>query len=87
VQVEAGRDAVQVHAAAASAGFLADPNSMLSRDLPRGLQQFGGGSVMVRAGRDVVSGQLLASNGIDVAAAGSVRSQLDASVPVDIDPG
>ncbi len=84
VQVQAGRDAIRVHAAAASSGFIAGSGDF-SSDLPAGLQQFGGGSVAVRAGRDVVSGQLLASRGIDVAAAGAVRTQ--AGADINLDPG
>lgn len=84
VQVQAGRDAVQVHAAAASSGFLAG-NGTGSSDLPQGLQQFGGGAVSVLAGRDVVSGQLLASRGIDVAAGGAVRTQAGSNT--QLDPG
>lgn len=84
VQVQAGRDAVHLHAAAASSGFIA-PTGSDAQGLPSGLQQFGGGSVQLRAGRDVVSGQLLASHGIDVAAGGAVRTESGADL--NLDPG
>jgi len=80
VQVQAGRDAIQVHAAAAGSGFIG-----ASSDLPTGVQQFGGGSVSLHAGRDVVSGQLLASRGIDVTAGASIATQ--AGADINIDPG
>lgn len=84
VQVQAGRDAIQVHVAAASSGFLAGSGSG-SSDMPQGLQQFGGGTVAVQAGRDVVSGQLLAARGMAVSAGGAVRTQAGSNT--ELDPG
>jgi len=81
VQVRAGRDAVQVRAAAASSGFLAPADN--TSGLPTTLQQYGGGNVLLQAGRNVVSGQLMASRGIDVVAGGAIQPQAGARPAVD----
>ncbi|MBC7731782.1 MAG: filamentous hemagglutinin family protein, partial [Bacteriovorax sp.] len=78
VRVSAGRDAVNVEAAAASNGYLKrDPVT----GNPAGLQRQGGGDLSLTAGRDIAGGFVLGDAGTL-----RVRSGRDITAPVDV-PG
>ena len=69
VAVRAGRDLVDVRAAAASSGYVATATSA-----PPAVLRYGGGSLLAQAGRDVVNGLYFASGStLDLAAAGTIR--------------
>lgn len=72
ITLNAGRDAIQVHAAAASNGWRGTANSPGG-----GMQPYieGGGSVALQAGRDVLAGRLFASQGqLDVSSGRRIGS-------------
>ncbi|MCV2354909.1 filamentous hemagglutinin family protein [Paucibacter sp. B2R-40] len=90
IRAEAGRDVSQLRVAAASSGYAglsADAAAAMKAAGATAInQQFGGGSVSVLAGRDVISGQFMAARqGLDLKAGGVVRS--DTALSTNLDPG
>jgi hypothetical protein len=84
VRLSAGRDAVQVHASAASNGWRGVPVGSTAD--ATAVYQFGGGSVVLQAGRDVVGGRLFATGSdLQVTAGGAVAR--DATVTLRADAG
>lgn len=79
VKLTAGRDAIQVHAAAASNGFRGVPAGQPENAATQAFQ-FGGGNVTLTAGRDVLGGRLFAAGSrLDVTAGGSIGRDTSAT--------
>jgi hypothetical protein len=84
VALSAGRDAVQVHAAAAGSGWrgTTDPAAGTTQVLQRG-----GGNVSLQAGRDVLGGRLFATGERLDVVAGTAVARDPAATQVSVDAG
>lgn len=79
IALSAGRDAIQVHASAASNGWRGVPTG--SAGTATTVFTRGGGSVSLQAGRDVLAGRLFASQGeLDVSSGRRIASDETAGV-------
>ena len=80
--LSAGRDALNVEAAVASSGFVANAantaNAASTASNATGVQRYGGGDLSLSAQRDIVAGFVLGDGGTLIA-----RSGRDISAPVD----
>lgn len=86
VTLSAGRDAVQVHASAASSGWRGKPTNDAAATQTH-LYQTGGGNVALETGRDVLGGRLFATGPrLDVTAGGAVARD-PAATQVTVDAG